>query len=132
MWHRGQNWYAELLWNQYPTLLSLLTDEYKTRMVQEAYHDAHDNAPQWPAQYCWPEGFMRRWHYHAVTNQPHVRITFHAEGIANRFTCQLDGNAPIACTSPFEADVTDGDHAFQVAPRWYGDTWVSGRRRLIT
>ena len=46
----------------------------KTRMVQEAYHDAHDNAPQWPAQYCWPEGFMRRWHYHAVTNQPHSVI----------------------------------------------------------
>ena len=74
VWHRGQNWYAELLWNQYPTLLSLLTDEYKTRMVQEAYHDAHTNAPQWPAQYCWPEGFMRRWHYHAVTNQPHSVI----------------------------------------------------------
>jgi len=74
VWHRGQNWYAELLWNQYPTLLSLLTDEYKKRMVQEAYHDAHTNAPQWPAQYCWPEGFMRRWHYHAVTNQPHQVI----------------------------------------------------------
>ena len=44
------------------------------RMVQEAYHDAHTNAPQWPAQYCWPEGFMRRWHYHAVTNQPHSVI----------------------------------------------------------
>jgi hypothetical protein len=51
----------------------------------------------------------------AITNQTHVRITFHAEGIANRFTCQLDGNAAVACTSPFEADVTDGDHAFQVA-----------------
>src|SRR5678815_5327087 len=71
VWRRGQNWYAELLWNQYPTVLSLLTDEYQQRMVQEAYHDAHTNAPQWPAQYCWPEGFMRRWHYHAVTNQPH-------------------------------------------------------------
>ena len=51
VWHRGQNWYAELLWNQYPTILSLLTEEYQTRMVQEAYHDAHNNAPQWPAQY---------------------------------------------------------------------------------
>ena len=74
VWHRGQNWYAELLWSQYPTLLSLLTDEYQTRMVQEAYHDAHTNAPQWPAQDRWPEGFMRRWHYHAVTNQPHSVI----------------------------------------------------------
>jgi hypothetical protein len=33
VWHRGQNWYAELLWNQYPTILSLLTEEYQTRMV---------------------------------------------------------------------------------------------------
>jgi hypothetical protein len=40
-------------------------------MVQELYHDAVTNASQWPAQYCWPEGFMRRWHYHGVTNQPH-------------------------------------------------------------
>ena len=58
----------------WPTLLSLLTDEYKMRMVQEAYHDAHTNAPQWPVQDRWPEGFMRRWHYHAVTNQPHSVI----------------------------------------------------------
>ena len=24
------------------------------------------NTPQWPSQYCWPEGFMRRWHEFAV------------------------------------------------------------------
>jgi hypothetical protein len=71
VWPRGQNWYAELLYSQTSTILSLLTEEYQTRMVQELYHDAVSNAPQWPAQYCWPEGFMRRWHYHGVTNQPH-------------------------------------------------------------
>ena len=120
VWHRGQNWYAELLWSQYPTLLSLLTDEYKARMVQEAYHDAHTNAPQWPAQYCWPEGFMRRWHYHAVTNQPHsvivtpTLVQFLA-GDADNFitnihigrTFRMDGTVP-----RLGPDV----------PQWYGDT----------
>jgi hypothetical protein len=46
--------------NQIPTILSLLTPEYQTRFVQQAYHNAVDNAPVWPASYCWPEGFMRR------------------------------------------------------------------------
>ena len=52
-------WYGMLM-NQIPTILSLLTPEYQTRMVQQIYHEAITNAPQWPAQYCWPEGFMRR------------------------------------------------------------------------
>lgn len=51
----------------------------------------------------------------ALTNQPHVRITFHASGIANRFSCQLDGGAPTPCIAPFEADVSDGDHSFEVS-----------------
>ena len=73
----AQNWYAEQFYDQKrATILSLLTEEYQTHMVQEMYHDAVSNVPQWPAQYCWPEGFMRRWHYHGVTNQPHhVMVT---------------------------------------------------------
>src|SRR5258708_4009297 len=51
----------------------------------------------------------------ALTNQTHARITFHADGVANRFACQLDGNTPSECISPFEADVSDGDHTFSVA-----------------
>src|SRR4029079_12352150 len=74
VWSRGQNWYAELYYNQTPTILSLLTPEYQQRMVQYQYHVSVTSAPQGPAQYCWPEGFMRRWHYHAVTNQPHTVI----------------------------------------------------------
>jgi hypothetical protein len=46
--------------NQASTILSLLTPEYQTRFVQQMYHAAVTNAPQWPATYCWPEGFMRR------------------------------------------------------------------------
>jgi len=45
---------------QIPTYLSLLTPEYQRRFVQEMYHYSGDNAPQWPGQYCWPDGFMRR------------------------------------------------------------------------
>jgi hypothetical protein len=45
---------------QIPTYLSLLTPEYQTRFVQQMYHYAVTNAPQWPASYCQPEGFMRR------------------------------------------------------------------------
>lgn len=45
---------------QIPTYLSLLTPDYQTRFVQQMYHYSGSNAPQWPGQYCWPEGFMRR------------------------------------------------------------------------
>jgi hypothetical protein len=45
---------------QIPTYLSLLTPEYQQRFVQQMYHYAATNAPQWPASYCQPEGFMRR------------------------------------------------------------------------
>ncbi len=53
---------AEWIWgtvNQVPTILSLLTPEYQKRMVQMNYHEAVDNAPQWEASFCYPEGFMR-------------------------------------------------------------------------
>ncbi len=45
---------------QIPTYLSLLTPAYQLRFVQQMYHESGDNSPQWPGQYCWPEGFMRR------------------------------------------------------------------------
>lgn len=47
--------------NQVPTVLSLLTEEYQTRFVQQSYHQSVSSAPHWPAQYCWPEGMMRFW-----------------------------------------------------------------------
>jgi hypothetical protein len=119
-WPRGQNWYAEMFWTQTPTILSLLTEEYQTRMVQEMYHDGHTNAQQWPAQFCWPEGFMRRWHYHGVTNQPHQilvtpNLVQFLAGDADNFitnvhigrSFNLDGSVP-----RLGADV----------PRWYGET----------
>lgn len=120
VWPRGQNWYAELFWNQVPTILSLLTEEYQMRMVQEAYHHGNTNVSQWPAQFCWPEGFMRRFHYHGVTNQPHqVLVTPELvqilAGDADNFMTNIhigrrfnmDGGVP-----RLGADV----------PQWYGET----------
>jgi hypothetical protein len=110
-------WYGMLM-NQIPTILSLLTDEYQTRMVQESYHEGVSNAPQWPAQYCWPEGFMRRYHgaatgEHAVIVTPKLVqvLTSSAENfvttiyIGREFNMQ--GSVP-----RLGADV----------PRWYGET----------
>ncbi len=120
VWPRGQNWSAELFWSQVPTVLSLLTPEYQTRFVQEAYHHGNSNVAQWPAQFCWPEGFMRRWHYHGVTNQPHQvlvtpELVQFLAGDADNFitnihigrTFLMDGIGP-----RLGADV----------PRWYGET----------
>jgi hypothetical protein len=65
------NWYQMMFFTQVPTILSLLTPEYQQRMVQDLYHQGNDNAAQWPASYCWPEGFIRRWYGAAVYIQPH-------------------------------------------------------------
>jgi hypothetical protein len=120
VWRRGQNWYAELLWNQVPTILSLLTEEYQTRMVQEMYHDGHTNAAQWPAQYCWPEGFMRRWHYHAVTNQPHAilvtpSLVHIVAGDADNFMTDVHIGRSFNMEGAVPRLGSD-------VPRWYGET----------
>lgn len=120
VWPRGQNWYAELFWNQIPTILSLLTDEYQTRMVQEAYHHGNTNAAMWPAQYCWPEGFMRRWHYHGVTNQPHSIIV--TPGLVQILAGDADNlitNIHIGRTFNMDGAVP---RLGADVPRWYGET----------
>jgi hypothetical protein len=47
--------------NQASTIVSLLTPEYQQRLVQQLYHQAHNNAAQWSLMFCRPEGFMRWW-----------------------------------------------------------------------
>jgi hypothetical protein len=47
--------------NQIPTILSLLTPEYRQRLVQQLYHQARNHAAQWSLMFCRPEGFMRWW-----------------------------------------------------------------------
>ncbi len=113
----NQYWYR-MRHVQTPTVLSLLTEEYQTRMVQEAYHHGNTNRAQWPSQYCWPEGFMRRWHEAAVWEH-HIMVTPKMvqilAGVARNFITDIhigrefnmDGNVP-----RLGADV----------PRWYGET----------
>ena len=113
----NQNWYR-MRHVQVPTVLSLLTPEYQTRFVQEAYHHGNTNKAQWPSQYCWPEGFMRRWHeaavweHHIIATPSVVQIV---SGVARNFITtvhvgrefKLDGNVP---------------RLGEDVPRWYGET----------
>lgn len=57
--------------NQTSTILSLLTPEYRRRTVQMHYHQAVTNAPLWPAQLCWPDGFLR-----LFSRQAHLAMDF--------------------------------------------------------
>jgi hypothetical protein len=111
-----------MAYNQVSTILSLLTPEYQQRMVQQVYHEVVNAASQWPSQYCWPEGFMRR--FDPVATQPQINphffvVTPHLvtinTGVARNFTTninigrqfRMDGAVP-----RLGADV----------PRWYGES----------
>jgi hypothetical protein len=114
-----ENWYTLMLAVQFPTVLSLLTPEYQQRMVQDAYHQGNTNAPQWPSQYCWPEGFMRRWYAFAIQFPQTFIVTptlvQMTAGVADNFVTNIhigrefnmEGAVP-----RLGADV----------PRWYGET----------
>ena len=114
---RNEYWFT-MRHVQVPTILSLLTEEYRTRAVQEAYHHGHTNKPMWPSQFCWPEGFVRRWHEWAAYDR-YIMVTpqlvqFLASGAMNFVTnvhvgreFKMDGPVPRLGES---------------VPRWYGET----------
>ena len=114
----NNNYWYRMRINQAPTILSLLTEEYKTRMVQQMYHEGHDNKPQWQSQYCWPEGFMRRWHEFATWEWDIMvtpKLVQILAGVARNFITNIhvgrqfnmDGAVP---------------HLGPDVPRWYGET----------
>ncbi len=110
-------WYAMMV-NQIPTVMSLLTPEYQRRLVQEAYHQSHGQS-QWPSQYCWPEGFMRRWHFASTIMQNHEIIVtpeiFEIKaGVARNFITEVH----IGREFNMEGAVP---RLGQDVPRWYGD-----------
>jgi hypothetical protein len=111
------SWYGTLF-NQIPTILSLLTPEYQLRMVQQEYHQSTTAASQWPAQYCWPEGFMRRWHI-AATNEHDVLVTPKlvqiTTGAADNFVTDIH----VGRTFNMEGTVP---RLGEDVPRWYGET----------
>jgi hypothetical protein len=85
-----QTWY----WgahSQIATILSVLTPEYQQRMVQEAYHHVRGNA-LWPSNFCWPEGFMRRyypfsvWEHYVIATPDMVQIL---AGVADNFITSI-------------------------------------------
>ena len=113
----NQVWYNMHI-NQVPTILSLLTDEYQTYMVQETYHQGNTNAPQWQSQYCWPEGFMRRWHAAALWEH-YIMVTPNMVqilgGVARNFITNIHVGREFnmeGVVPRLGADV----------PRWYGET----------
>jgi len=103
---------------QIPTILSLLTPEYQQRFVQEAYHHGNTNAPQWPSQYCWPEGFLRRWHESALWEQS-VMVTPNLVqflgGVARNFITNIHIGRELNMSGDVPRLGAD-------VPRWYGDT----------
>jgi hypothetical protein len=114
----GNAYWFRMRHNQFPTILSLLTDEYQTRAVQEAYHHANTNAPQWPSQYCWPEGFLRRWHefasweWHIMVTPSLVQIL---TGVARNFITNIHVGREFDMSGRVPRLGAD-------VPRWYGET----------
>ena len=115
-----QTWY----WgahSQIATILSLLTPEYQQRMVQEAYHQVRGNA-LWPSNFCWPEGFMRRyypfsvWEHYIVATPDMVQVL---AGVADNFITSIR----IGREFDMEDVASGGVPRLGAAvPRWYGET----------
>jgi hypothetical protein len=114
----GNAYWYRMRHNQTSTILSLLTPEYRQRMVQQAYHEGVNDRAQWPSQYCWPEGFMRRWHEFATWEWDVMvtpKLVQILTGVADNFitnihigrSFKMDGSVP---------------HLGEDVPRWYGDT----------
>jgi triacylglycerol lipase len=106
---RGERW----IWggiDQTPTMLSLLTPEYQTRYVQALYHETVDNAKQWNAAFCYPEGFARIWAGASQASNFELTVTpnkveFMGGVAANFFREMLVGREHV-----------------QKVPQWYGET----------
>jgi hypothetical protein len=116
-----QNWYW-MRHTQIPTVLSVLTPDYQERLVQEAYHHVNTNVGLWPSSFCWPEGFMRRWHLaavweHYILATPNM-VQILAGVVRNYITSIHVGREFIM------DDVADGGapRLGQAVPQWYGET----------
>ena len=94
---------------QTATMLSLLTPEYRKRMVQMNYHEAVSNSPQWMAAFCYPEGLMRWWAEFSVRD---------IEVVVTPSQVQLVGGV----ADNFLRKVLIGREHVQQVPQWYGET----------
>ena len=103
---------------QTSTMVSLLTPLYQEYNVQEAYHEAVSNAPQWMAAFCYPEGLWRWWSQAAVGGGYEVLMTPHQiqflSGTADNFLRKV---------------LIGREHVQDGVPQWYGETigfWNGG------
>ena len=103
---------------QVPTVLSLLTEEYRRRTVQELYHHGHTNKPMWPSQFCWPEGFLRRWHEWAAYNRQ-IMVTPQLVQILSSGAMNFVTNIHTARGFRMDGPVP---RLGENVPRWYGET----------
>jgi len=94
---------------QTSTMISLLTPEYQERMTQMNYHEAVNNAPQWMASFCYPEGLMRWWYVWGIRDMEVLvtpnQVQFLA-GVADNFIRK----------------VLIGQEHSTLIPQWYGET----------
>jgi hypothetical protein len=96
--------------NQVSTIVSVLTPEYQKRMVQMNYHEGVNNAPQWNASFCYPEGFLRWWSQFSAGGN--FQLTMNATQV--QFLSGLAAN--------FLRQVLIGKEHVQKVPQWYGET----------
>lgn len=116
-----QNWYW-MRHSQIPTILSLLTDEYQERMVQEAYHHVNTNAALWPSTFCWPEGFMRRYHMAAVWEH-HILATPNLVQVMAGVIRNFITNIYVGREFVMDDVAMGGVPRLGAAvPQWYGET----------
>jgi len=94
---------------QTSTMVSLLTPEYQQRMTQMNYHEAVNNAPQWMASFCYPEGLMRWWYVWGIRDME-VLVTPN----------QVQLLAGVA--DNFIRKVLIGQEHSTLIPQWYGET----------
>ena len=94
---------------QTSTMISLLTPEYQQRMTQMNYHEAVNNAPQWMASFCYPEGLMRWWYVWGIRDMEVLvtprQVQFLA-GVADNFIRKV---------------LIDQEHSTLI-PQWYGES----------
>jgi hypothetical protein len=114
-WYGRDASYADSQWtwgtiNQVPTILSVLTPEYQKRMVQDNYHEAVNNSPQWNASLCYPEGFMRWWSQ--ASQGGNFQLTMNVNQV--QFLSGIAAN--------FLRQVLIGREHVQKVPQWYGET----------
>jgi hypothetical protein len=114
----GNVWWYRMRNNQASTILSLLTPEYQQRTVQWMFHEGQQNKAHWPSQYCWPEGFMRRWH-EAATWEWDIMVTPNMvqilAGVARNFITNIHVNREFNTSGAIPRLGAD-------VPRWYGET----------